>query len=124
MKKILMATVACFFITAMTTTFSSCKEIEEEVKDTYMNDPDVYYSYGASSEGTNGVEAEGQFRVAILQSVGRGTILGGADDKVIQACDKCYEELKPKFQGKSAKVFIIKKRHPDGRQKNLKEYKF
>ena len=118
-----MAAVACICITTMSTTFSACKELEEEVKDTYMNDPDVYYSYGASSEGTNGLEAEGEFRVAI-QSVAKGTILGGADDKVIQACDKCYEELKPKFQGKSAKVFIIKKRHPDGRQKNLKEYKF
>ena len=122
MKKILMAAVACICITAMSTTFSSCKEMEEEVEG--MNDANAYYSYGASSEGTNGVEAEGQFRVAILQSVGRGTILGGADDKVIQACDKCYEELKPKFQGKSATVFIIKKRHPDGRQKNLKVYIF
>ena len=124
MKKILMAAVACICITAMSTTFSSCKEIEEEVKDTYMNDPDVYYSYGASSEGTNGAEAEGQFRVAIQQAVGQGTILGGADDKVIQACDKCYEELKPKMQGKSAVVYIVKKRHPEGWQKNLTAYIF
>ncbi len=122
MKKILMAAVACICITAMSTTFSSCKEMEEEVEG--MNDANAYYSYGASSEGTNGAEAEGQFRVAIQQAVGRESILGGADDKVIQACDKCYEELKPKFQGKSAKVFIIKKRHPDGRQKNLKVYIF
>lgn len=119
-----MAAVACICITTMSTTFSACKELEEEVKDTYMNDPDVYYSYGASSEGTNGAEAEGQFRVAIQQAVGRESILGGADDKVIQACDKCYDNIKPKFQGKSATVFIIKKRHPDGRQKNLKVYIF
>ena len=122
MKKILMAAVACICITAMSTTFSSCKEMEEEVEG--MNDANAYYSYGASSEGTNGAEAEGQFRVAIQQAVGRESILGGADDKVIQACDKCYDNIKPKFQGKSATVFIIKKRHPDGRQKNLKEYKF
>ncbi len=122
MKKILMAAVACICITAMSTTFSSCKEMEEEVEG--MNDANAYYSYGASSEGTNGVEAEGQFRVAIQQAVGRESILGGADDKVIQACDKCYDNIKPKFQGKSAKVFIIKKRHPDGRQKNLKVYIF
>lgn len=122
MKKILMAAVACICITAMSTTFSSCKEMEEEVEG--MHDANAYYSYGASSEGTNGAEAEGQFRVAIQQAVGREAILGGADDKVIQACDKCYNELKPKFQGKSANVFIIKKRHPDGRQKNLKVYKF
>ncbi len=122
MKKILMAAVACICITAMSTTFSSCKEMEEEVEG--MNDANAYYSYGASSEGTNGAEAEGQFRVAIQQAVGRESILGGADDKVIQACDKCYDNIKPKFQGKSAKVFIIKKRHPDGRQKNLKVYIF
>lgn len=122
MKKILMAAVACICITAMSTTFSSCKEMEEEVEG--MNDANAYYSYGASSEGTNGVEAEGQFRVAIQQAVGRENILGGADDKVIQACDKCYDNIKPKFQGKSATVFIIKKRHPDGRQKNLKVYIF
>ncbi len=122
MKKILMAAVACICITAMSTTFSSCKEMEEEVEG--MNDANAYYSYGASSEGTNGVEAEGQFRVAIQQAVGRESILGGADDKVIQACDKCYDNIKPKFQGKSATVFIIKKRHPDGRQKNLKVYIF
>ena len=122
MKKIMMAAVACICITAMSTTFSSCKEMEEEVEG--MNDANAYYSYGASSEGTNGVEAEGQFRVAIQQAVGRESILGGADDKVIQACDKCYDNIKPKFQGKSAKVFIIKKRHPDGRQKNLKVYIF
>ena len=122
MKKILMTAVACICITAMSTTFSSCKEMEEEVEG--MNDANAYYSYGASSEGTNGVEAEGQFRVAIQQAVGRESILGGADDKVIQACDKCYDNIKPKFQGKSATVFIIKKRHPDGRQKNLKVYIF
>ena len=122
MKKILMAAVACICITAMSTTFSSCKEMEEEVEG--MNDANAYYSYGASSEGTNGVEAEGQFRVAIQQAVGRESILGVADDKVIQACDKCYDNIKPKFQGKSATVFIIKKRHPDGRQKNLKVYIF
>jgi hypothetical protein len=122
MKKILMAAVACICITAMSTTFSSCKEMEEEVEG--MNDANAYYSYGASSEGTNGAEAEGQFRVAIQQAVGRESILGGADDKVIQACDKCYDNIKPKFQGKSATVFIIKKRHPDGRQKNLKVYIF
>ena len=122
MKKILMAAVACICITAMSTTFSSCKEMEEEVEG--MNDANAYYSYGASSEGTNGVEAEGQFRVAIQQAVGRESILGGADDKVIQVCDKCYDNIKPKFQGKSATVFIIKKRHPDGRQKNLKVYIF
>jgi len=122
MKKILMAAVACICITAMSTTFSSCKEMEEEVEG--MNDANAYYSYGASGQGTNGTEAEGQFRVAIQQAVGQGTILGGADDKVIQACDKCYEELKPKMQGKSAVVYIVKKRHPEGWQKNLTAYIF
>ena len=121
MKKILMAAVACICITAMSTTFSSCKEIDELQG---MNDANAYYSYGASGQGTNGAEAEGQFRVAIQQAVGHESILGGADDKVIQACDKCYDNLKPKFQGKSATVFIIKKRHPDGKQKNLKVYIF
>jgi hypothetical protein len=121
MKKILMAAVACICITAMSTTFSSCKEIDELQG---MNDANAYYSYGASGQGTNGAEAEGQFRVAIQQAVGQGTILGGADDKVIQACDKCYEELKPKMQGKSAVVYIVKKRHPEGWQKNLTAYIF
>ena len=106
----------------MSTTFSSCKAMEEEVEG--MNDANAYYSYGASSEGTNGVEAEGQFRVAIQQAVGRESILGGADDKVIQACDKCYENLKEQLHGKKGSVHVMKTRHPDGKQKEIKVYEF
>jgi len=52
------------------------------------------------------------------------SIMGGGDAKVIEACDACYENLKQRLSGRSGMVFIYKTRHPDGKQKKLKVYKF
>ena len=112
-------TLAAVLCCAMTTTvFTSCSELEG------MDDGNAYYAYRAHSDNFSYQEATGSFDAAIRLSVGMDPILGGNDDKVIEACDKCYEELTPKLKGKSGKVIIYKTRHPDGKQKNLKEYKF
>ena len=56
--------------------------------------------------------------------MGLGPILGGNDDKVIEACNACYENLKQRLSGKSGMVTIIKTRHPDGKSKMLTAYAF
>lgn len=118
MKKSLINTLAFICIAVAGISFASCSELEG------MDDANAYYSYRAHSDNFNYQEAPGPFDTAIRFSVGMDPILGGNDDKVIEACNKCYEELKPKLKGKSGKVIICKTRHPDGKQKNLKEYKF
>ena len=113
-----MTTLAFICIVAAGITFASCNDLEG------MDDGNAYYTYRAHSDNLGYKEATGYFDTAIRFSVGMDPILGGNDDKVIEACDKCYEELTPKLKGKSGLVIIYKTRHPDGKQKNLKAYKF
>ena len=103
--------------------FASCDKLDEIEG---MNDSRAYYSYEAVSYSNDFSyqEAAGPFNAAIKSAVGLEAIEGGADDKVISACNQCYEGLKPKLQGKSGKVSVYKKRHPDGKLKVLKDYKF
>lgn len=49
---------------------------------------------------------------------------GMNDDKVIEACNACYENLKQRLNGRSGMVVIIKTRHPDGKSKMLTAYAF
>ena len=120
MKKILMAAAA---ITLLLTTavFTSCEKLEEWEG---MNDGRAYYTYKAQSNDSDFKDAVGAFDSAIRNSVGTGAILGGDDDKVIEACNACYENLKQRLNGKSGMVTIIKTRHPDGKSKMLTAYTF
>ena len=127
MRKIMMTLAAgrlvltIFFCCAMTTgVFTACDKLEEEG----MNDVAAFYSYRAFSNDFDYSDAAGPFDTAIRFSVGMDPIQGGDDAKVIEACDECYESLKPRLSGRSGKVIIYKTRHPDGKQKNLKVYKF
>ena len=71
-------------------------------------------------DGMN-IPRPGHFDTAIRTAVGLDPIVGGADDKVIEACDKCCEELKARPH-KSGAVMIRKIRHPDGKWIVLKIY--
>ncbi|MBP5340125.1 MAG: hypothetical protein J6Z14_12640 [Prevotella sp.] len=51
-------------------------------------------------------------------------IMGGNDGKVIEACDACYDTVKARLDGRGGTVLIYKTRHPDCKQKILREYKF
>ena len=99
----------------------SCSKMEDMEG---MNDMRAFYSYKAFSSDFDYQVAEGPFDTAIRFSVGMDPIQGGADDQVIEACDKCYDELKPGLRGRAGKVQIRKTRHPDGKQVTLKEYHF
>lgn len=122
-NSILFAIVATLCIALLGTTFSSCKKIEDDLDG--MNNRNDYYSYWADSRDFNYNEAPGYFNTAIKEALGtEESILGGDDNKVIEACDKCYESLKEKLQGKTGKVHIMKTRHPDGKQKEIKVYEF
>lgn len=120
MKKLLMAAAA---ITLLLTTavFTSCDKLDEWEG---MNDSRAYYTYKAQSNDSDFKDAVGAFDSAIRNSVGTGAILGGDDDKVIEACNACYENLKQRLNGKSGMVIIIKTRHPDGKSKMLTAYAF
>ena len=123
MKKtiITLTAMAALCLAVLGNMLTSCDKIDEIEG---MNDQRAYYSYRAHSTDFNYEDAAGPFDTAIRQSVGTDPILGGNDDKVIEACNECYEKLKPQLKGKSGKVFIYKTRHPDGKQKTLKKYKF
>ena len=69
-------------------------------------------------------DGAGPFDTAIRFAVGMDPIQGGDDDKVIKACDACYEDLKQRPNRREGKVLVFKIRHPDGKQKVLKEYEF
>ena len=103
-------------------TFASCDKLKDELEG--MNESGTYYSYKSFSTDFDYQDACGPFDTAIRLSVGLDPIIGGADDKVKEACDACYENLKTKLQGRSGKVAILKIRHPDGRQKIFLTYKF
>jgi hypothetical protein len=122
-NSILFAIVATLCIALLSTTFSSCKKIEDDLDG--MNNRNDYYSYWADSRDFNYNEAPGYFNTAIKEALGtEESILGGDDSKVIEACDKCYEKLKEQLHGKTGKVHIMKTRHPDGKQKEIKVYEF
>ena len=99
---------------------TSCDKLEEEG----MNNGADFYSYRAFSNDFDYSDGAGPFDTAIRFSVGMDPFRGGDDAKVIEACDACYEDLKPRLSGRSGKVIIFKTRHPDGKQKTLKEYEF
>ena len=89
-----------------------------------MNNGADFYSYRAQSTDYDYQDGAGPFDTAIRFSVGMEPIQGGDDDKVIKACDACYEELKHRPNRREGKVLVFKIRHPDGKQKVLKEYEF
>jgi hypothetical protein len=125
MKKLttsLMMAAATLLLTISCFTLSSCEKLEDDLNG--MNDSNAFYSYKSFSTDFDYQDACGPFDTAIRFSVGLDAIMGGADDQVKEVCDACYENLKTKLQGRSGKVVIFKTRHPDGRQKILKEYKF
>lgn len=103
-------------------TLTSCDKIEDELDG--MNEPRAYYSYQSTSSSFDYQDACGPFDTAIRFSIGMDPIMGGADDKVKEVCDACYENLKSKLQGKTGVVMIIKTRHPDGKQKVFLIYSF
>ncbi len=122
-NSILVAIVATLCIALLGTTFCSCKKIEDDLDG--MNNRNDYYSYWADSRDLNYNEAAGYFNTAIKQALGTDEpIQGGNDSKVLEACDKCYENLKEQLHGKTGKVHIMKTRHPDGKQKEIKVYEF
>ena len=123
MKKcfILFSAVAAICLTVAGTMLTSCDKLEDLDG---MNDSSALYSYRSFTTAFDYQDAAGPFDTAIRFSVGMEPIRGGADNEVIEACDACYENLKQKLEGKSGKVAILKTRHPDGKQKVLKEYEF
>lgn len=119
MKKIiLLAALVCIAMSGSMLT--SCEKFEEEG----MNNGADFYSYRAFSNDFDYQDGAGPFDTAIRFSVGMDAFRGGDDAKVIEACDACYENLKQRLSGRSGKVIIFKTRHPDGKQKTLKEYEF
>lgn len=89
-----------------------------------MNESNSYYSYTPVSHHLDYSEATVYFVSAIREAVGSEPILGGDDDKVIKACNACYESLKTKLKRSNGVIEIMKTRHPDGKQKRIKKYKF
>jgi len=122
MGKILskLTAVAAICLAVSGTMLSSCDKLEEDG----MYNSSAFYSYRAYCTDFEYQDAAGPFDTAIRFSVGMDPIMGGDDDKVIKACDECYESLKQRLSGRSGKVIIFKTRHPDGKQMKLAEYKF
>ena len=114
--------MAAAAITLMTAVFTSCDKLLDELDD--MNDGRAYYTYKAQSNDFDYKDGAGPFDTAIRNSVGLDPILGGNDNKVIEACNACYENLKQRLNGRSGMVVIIKTRHPDGKSKMLTAYAF
>ena len=114
MKKFLLTAFACLCIAASGIFLASC------IKDG-MDDENLMYSYVAHSNDFN----YGPFEKAIKEALGGAVrVPGGNDDKVIKACDKCYEEMKAQIKDKNGMVIIYKRRYPDGIQKILMIYNF
>lgn len=119
LKTVLLTIAAVVGMAVTSVSFSSCKELDDLDG---MNNHNFPYYYRAQSTDYDYSEAVGKFDTAIKFSVGLDPIPGGADDEVIEACTKCYEELKPKL-GKGI-VRILKIRHSDGKEKVLTLYIF
>ena len=103
-------------------TFVSCEKLEDDFDG--MNESAAFYSYISFGPAFAYEDACDPFDTAIRFSVGLDPILGGADDKVKEACDACYEDLKTNLKGRGGKVAILKTRHPDGKSKMLTAYAF
>ena len=120
MKKYLMTLAAVLCCAVTTAVLTACDKLEEEG----MNNGADFYSYRAQSPDYDYQDGAGPFDTVIRFSVGMDPIQGGNDEKVIKACDACYEELKQRPNRKEGKVYVFRIRHPDGKQKTLKEYEF
>ena len=119
-KKSLLAilAIACF---ASGVVFNSCKKLEDEIG---MNEPNAYYSYGATTHDSKIRDVAAEFEHYIHNAVGSDAIRGGADNEVIQVCEQCYKHIKNDWGDVSGAVNIIKRRHPDGKEAVLKVYTF
>ena len=118
--KSLVCGMAAICLVVLGTVFTSCDKYEEEG----MNEGLMYYNYRAITQDFNYSDAAGPFDTAIRFAGCFDPVLGGDDEKIIRVCDALYEELKKDLKGKSGSVAIIKIRHPDGKQKILRTYKF
>ena len=76
-----------YAVAALNIMLLSCSKAEDMEG---MNDMRAFYSYKAFSKDFDYQVAEGPFDTAIRFSVGMDPIQGGNDDKVIEACDKCF----------------------------------
>ena len=112
------AAIIAFMIVGCT--LSSCKKLEEEG----MNEPNAYYSYGATTSDNKIKDVPPEFDNVIRNEIGSGPFQGGKDNDVIRVCDACYNRLKANRPEIRGSVRIIKRRHPDGKEKSLKTYKF
>lgn len=122
----------CFLFTAVAVigivlsglTLNSCKKLlDDDLKD--MDNENNLYRYQSQSNDFDYAEAPGHFNTAIKLALGTEEAVKGTNEsKVIEACDRCYEELKEKLNGKKGKVWITKIRYPDGKQKMIKIYDF
>ena len=116
-----MTFVAIFTFIVSDFTFTSCNKLEEEQG---MNEPNVYYSYGAAASDSKIRDVAAEFEHYIQNAVGSNAIRGGADDEVIRACYNCYNHIKKEWGDVRGSVRIIKRRHPEGKEKAIKTYTF
>ena len=121
MRTFLMTTAIFICFVASGLALTSCEKMDDMQG---MNDPRADYNYRAQTTDFDYQEAAGPFDTAIRTVGCWEPFMGGDDDKVIEACNACYESLKVKLRNRSGKVFIYKIRHPDGKSKIIKEYKF
>lgn len=116
----LIAFVAIIAVIVSGMVFNSCKKLEDEG----MNELNAYYSYGATTFDSQIKDVAAEFEHYIQNAVGLNAIQGGADNEVIQVCDQCYNHIKNEWREVHGSVNIIKRRHPDGKEKVIKTYKF
>jgi len=111
--------VIAFIVAGLT--FTSCNKLDEMEG---MNDPQAYYTYGATTHDSQIRDVAAEFEHYIQSAVGLNAIRGGADEEVIKACDQCYTHIKEDWRKVSGSVQIVKRRHPDGKEKAIKSYTF
>lgn len=116
-----MAFTAIIAFTVSNIALTSCNKLDEVEG---MNEPNSYYSYGAATNDSKIKDVAAEFEHYIHNAVGNTSIKGGADDEVISVCDKCYNHIKNDWGNVRGSVRIIKRRHPDGREKAIKTYNF
>lgn len=120
-KNSIIAIVAIIAYSVSGIAFTSCDKLNEVEG---MNEPNAYYSYGAAASDSKIKDVAAEFDYYIHDAVGNTSIKGGADDKVISVCDKCYNHIKNDWGNVRGSVRIIKRRHPDGVEKAIKTYNF
>jgi hypothetical protein len=91
MKKVILTAATLICIVASFAWLASCDKLEDEG----MDNERAYYSYFANSRDFDYQDAAAPFNVAISQAVGTDPFLGGNDRLVLDACNECYEALKP-----------------------------